>query len=53
MSLNESKWYDAESGFEDTTKAKRGNKRKYIYDALDEELEALEEIDTNYFGEEN
>lgn len=51
MSLNESKWYDAESSFEDITKRKKGNKRKDVYNALDEELEALEEIDFDYFGD--
>lgn len=53
MSLNESKWYDVESGFEDTTKRKRANRHKDIYNALDEELEALEEIDFDIFGENN
>lgn len=53
MSLNESKWYDTENGFEDITKRKRGNKQRDVYDALDEELEALEEIDFDFFGEEN
>lgn len=51
MSLNESKWYDSETTFEDITKRKRGNRKQDIYDALDEELEALEEIDDNFFGD--
>jgi hypothetical protein len=53
LSLNESKWYDAESGFDDITKGKRTNRRKDIYDALDEELEALEEINFDYSGDFN
>lgn len=48
MSLNESKWFDADSNFKDIIKRKRGNRARELYDTLDEELEALEEIDTDF-----
>ena len=48
MSLNESKWFDTDSNFKDVIKRKRGNKAREAYDTLDEELEALKEIDTDF-----
>lgn len=50
MSLNESKWYGGEGRIEDTTKRKKANRKREIYDALDDELQALEEI-SDLFGD--
>jgi hypothetical protein len=51
LSLNDSKWYDTESGIKDVVKRKRGNKTREVYDTLVDELEALKEIDTDFFGD--
>jgi len=48
LSLNDSKWFDTESNFKDVIKRKRGNKAREAYDTLDEELEALKEINTDF-----
>jgi hypothetical protein len=48
LSLNESKWFDTDSNFKDVIKRKRTNKFREAYDTLEEELEALKEIDTDF-----